>query len=246
MGHRPKRRRRRVRHGPDSPLTASGTVPGTTSRPPRAGWLARPMSAVIRALPSYTLDARGRGKANLIRLSIGAVALYLATRGADHLAWGGVGLGLALLLLVVPLPEHLKRRLLAWARGLGQPKELPIRVPAELSWDGAKLVVRSEGRVWRSLRPRKAACRVVVGEATGRALLGLVKEGAARDRALWFTAPREAVGETYDPLITTPGFDPSAASDTIEVSGPTFAALHEALWDASTGGLPRERGPSGS
>jgi len=246
VADKPRRRRRRRRASPTSPTTLSCQVPGWREGPPRSRALRGPARALVRLLPAYKSGPEGRPFAIAIKVAIGAGAVALAGLGTEHFAFALLAAVVALTTLVLPLPDYRKARWLARAEALGEPRRIPAPTPGELTYDGAKLTIRADDRVWKSLRPRHLPHDVVVGVDSDRALLGLVKPRGKRSDALWFAAPLSDLGDTYDPVETDHRFDPDAVDDPVTLSGPDWAALHEQLWDPTTGGLPRPRGPAHS
>jgi hypothetical protein len=123
--------------------------------------------------------------------------------------------------LALPLSDIRRIRWTRWAEGLAAPRLRSVLRPAEVQWDGHKLVVRAGDRVWRSLRPASPPHEVQCGAAAGRAWLGLVPPGGAGARSIWFTAPATALAR--DPLAAAP------ADAAVEVDAAGFEALFEAF-----------------
>ncbi|MFT7578882.1 MAG: hypothetical protein ACI9MR_000544 [Myxococcota bacterium] len=237
------RRRKRERWGSERPLEATGSVRHVAEVAVEPSRSARFMAAIVAALPAYEASSAGRGRANGVRLAIGAVAVVLVTQAKDSIALGVLGALVGLTALIIPMPELRKRR---WLEGTGQGRtKLETRMmPARLHWNGQKLSVRSndgvrDWRGWRSLRPRQTASRVAIGTLDGRALLGLVPEHGKRDTAIWFETAASNVVDTFDPFEPTAAFGEGPETETIAVNGETFADLLEAFWDQTAKGIPR-------
>lgn len=239
-----RKRRRRRRITAEAPLELSCVVPGWREAPSRARLLAGPARVLVALLPAFKSGPSGRRLAIVTKVGIGAGAAALASLGRESLAFALLAAVVALSLLVLPLPDYKKRRLLASAERLAEPRRLPAPSPGALAYDGAKLVIRSGDRVWRSLRPRQPQHEVLVGVDADRVALGLVRPGGKRSDPLWFVTPRTAVPATYDPVATDPRYAPGDIGEVVAVDGAAWAALHEALWDPTTGGLPRPPGPA--
>lgn len=241
-----QRRRRRRRFTPDSPLVLDAQVPVTAHAPARWRWLSRPLAALAGALPSYPLGRAGRPRAIAIRLAIGGVALLVAMEGRGDLAIGAVAAAIGLTLVIIPLPEHRKRRWIAAAESLARPRAVLSRAPATVRWDGEKLVVTSAERVWRSLRPYASPTRVSVARDDARVAIALqprARGAASRPSAgICFECLGAPPVDTFEPLEPTPGLDPPPSSEAIRVDREGLADLHEAFWDAGTEALPRRRG----
>ncbi len=242
--HKQHKQRRRRRPSVQSPVVLTGTVPGYREVPRRARWLSRPLAGLVALLPEHELSKRGRAKANTTRLVVGGLAILLVTLGREQLALGVLGGVVALSLLALPLPDVRKRRWLAGARALSEPRRLVTEVPATVTYDGTKIVIEQGGRTWKSLRPRQSPLEVVVGVDEASVTLGLVKIKGKRRDHIWFRAPRGDVRETYDPLSATPGDRKAPVDEAMTLGGDSWALLHEVLWDPTTGGLPRPRGPA--
>lgn len=229
---------KRAHYSPDAPLVVPGTVSLYVERPARWRALSRPLEALAAATPSYKLGRAGVTRRNVARAVIAGAALLLVAEGRAHLMWGVLGVIVAASLLVVPMAEHRKRRLVAWATRLRAPESTPRDVPAALHWDGKKATITAEGRVWKSQRPRSPPAVVVLGEVGARTVLGLEKPGGKPGSGLWFAAPTADIGATFEPVVLSPGFLAAQLGDVMTVSGPDLARLLEALWDSATGTVP--------
>lgn len=219
---RPKKRKVR-RYGADAPLRLAARAPVDEARP--AGLRARlsgPVLAGVRALPALPTGAAAARMDRVWKIGLGLAGLLLVTQARDG-AWGWAALGVALgaSTLWLPLTDIRRIRWTRWAQGLAASRVATALRPAEVLWDGHKLVVRAGERVWRSLRPASPPHEVRCGADAGRAWLGLVPPGGARSRSIWFAAPATALAS--EPLSESPADAP------VEVDAAAFEALFEAF-----------------
>ncbi len=218
-----KRRRRKV--SVESPLQHAGEVDVIDFvDPPRSSWT-RFKRTLAMSWPVHDDSADGRRQAALWRLVFGGLALYLVTKGKTNIALAILGVTIAFSLVVIPMPRSRRRRWQDRLRAKTEPVERVRRVPAEVRFDGRKLVVRANDRSWKSLRPTSPRCKLVVQQDGTSLWLGLVPPGRGGDEGVWFSTDAQSVVETFDPL--TPAELTGAAPTACFVDGAAWAHLHE-------------------
>ncbi len=190
--------RRPRKHSLDSPLTASGTVDLPAELPPRVPALAAPLAALVAAVPGHEESGRGRELAMAIKLAIGAMGIWMVTWGRDDWRLGLAGVLVALTAVFIPLSESRKRRLRLAAEGLATGRRATRPVPAELVFDGRKLTVRAEDRVYRSLRPGDPGCTIHLEAREGMALLALLPPTGRKRDPLWFATDAASLPPEVD------------------------------------------------
>jgi len=110
-----------------------------------------------------------------------------------------LGLAVGCLALVVPMAHLAHDRRLARLRRLAGPRTRPVPTVAELYYDGQKLTIRAESRVWHSLRADAASARVTAVAASEGRWLGLVGEGRSERDVVWFLGPPAGTGAEFAP-----------------------------------------------
>ena len=190
--------RRPRKHDADTPLSAAGTVGQTVQLPARVPWLAGPLSTLVSIIPSHEESVAGRQLAMAITLVIGGLGIWTVTWGKDDWTIGLYGVLIALSAVFIPLGESRKRRLREAAASLSIGRDAVRPVAAELFFDGRKLTVRAQERVYRSIRPDDPPCTVRIGERGGLAVLGLVPPPGRKRDPLWFTTDRAGLPDAVD------------------------------------------------
>ncbi|MCB9730700.1 MAG: hypothetical protein H6746_19675 [Deltaproteobacteria bacterium] len=182
------RRSRRIKVTAERPLRLHGSVDRDEPYLSLGARLVAPVAQLFARWPTWRDTRSGRQGAWVVRGVILVAAVALGVR----LPWpvgDVVGLAVACLALVLPM-EHLRHaRRLARLRALAAPRARSVAVPAALHYDGQKLTVTAEERVWRSMRAEASAARVVAGEAEGGRWLGLAPPGRSDRELLWCRAP---------------------------------------------------------
>jgi hypothetical protein len=222
---RKSKSKRRRKHSPEEPLVAPGTALRLLDKPaPSRPWVP-PLRGLVRALPSHAETRRGRETAVFIRLIIGVAAVMMVTKGREHWAWGLAGVATALSSLLVPLGETRRRRWLRRLDALLESTSVLEPRPAQVDFDGRKVSIRVEGRVWRSLRPFDPPCSTHLLKVDDTLWLGLLPpEGRKRD-SLWFCTPAAPLADQL--TRAEPGAEPPEAGMTLDADG--FIAVHEAF-----------------
>ncbi len=239
MGKKGKKgRKRRPKYSAESPLELSVVVARSEPVPARWGRLAAPYEGLIRLLPEYELSGSGRDAARIIKLAMGVAAVYIVTLGKEHWFFGLLGVLIGLLTMIVPVSDVRKRRLIAWARRLAEPGERFVPRPGSLHFDGRKLTIRADERVWRSLRPGTPPAALVVGARKERQFfLGLVPPGRGSE-GLWFTCPRP---EELPEEVAVGELDADALPEhPVRVEPVAWLRLHEAFHE------PKRSSPAGT
>jgi hypothetical protein len=133
----------------------------------------------------------------------------------------------ALLTLLIPLTDTQKVRLLQRVQAMALPKSSWNEVAAELAFDGEKLVLRQDGRVWASMRPLgddPAEAAAYASEGTAYFVLWRGKKKKRRE--IWFCAPRPDWDEWGDP--PPPSREPLLA-EPFSMGSEDFATLVQAF-----------------
>jgi hypothetical protein len=213
----------------DHPLLSSGTAPSTLLVPVAAPSLRRAALRIARWVPWHSDTRRGRGNAQLFKLVVVVVGGLLALRSGTP---SGLALGAALALSATVLPLPALRRNL-WLRRIedaGQARAVARRVPAELSFDGRKLSVRVDGRVWRSARCVGGEHTLVVGSAEGKPAIGFLHKHGGAQKSLWVVGPVGSAPPALAPLRgSAAGIDAA-----VEVGEAAFAELRAAVEGAAS------------
>ena len=191
MAHKQKRRLKKYR--PDTPLEIPATVMVQVEKivaSPRVMQLKR---AAFSWIPSHEDNKKGRQYARWFRIAIGLLACLCVAKGTEHGAWGGIGISLALTTLMIPISEARKRRILNDTKRHRKNTLRWTPVDAHLLYDGRKISIRAQGRVWRSLRPANPPCDVRVESENETLHIGLVPREGKDRTGMWFTGPTSAL-----------------------------------------------------
>ena len=186
-----KRGRRRQRYTREAPLRLAGALYQETPGQARSVGLSRVLHAVVSVLPSFDRSQSGRLKAGAFRIATGAVAIALVTSRESHWGVAVFGVVVALLTLLIPLADTQKVRLLQRVKAMALPKSEWNEVAADVAFDGEKLVLRQEGRVWASMRPfGDEPAETAAYESDGTAYFVLHRGKKKKRREIWFCAPK--------------------------------------------------------
>ncbi|MEZ4265924.1 MAG: hypothetical protein R3F39_06060 [Myxococcota bacterium] len=214
----------------DKPLSLHGVVYRDVSYRPWWARLVEPVAAAFALWPTYRETQGGRQGAWLVRGLVIAAAVLVAVR-LPRPVGDVLGLAIGCLALIVPMAHLQHARRLARLRALASERPRPTATPAALFYDGQKLTIRAQSRVWYSLRAEPATAKVVADEAEGARWLGLTTpSGTSRD-TLWFRAlgadeagrSAAALGALRSPRV-------------LHLEAEAFAAVCEVFLPPGTGG----------
>lgn len=194
----PRQRSRKVKVSADKPLSLAGVVFREVSHRPLRARAVSPLAALVAHWPTYRATQSGRQGAWLVRALVIAAGVALAVK-LPRPVGDVLGLAVGCLALVVPMAHLPHARRLARLRSLAGPRSRPVPTPAELFYDGRKLTIRAEGRVWYSLRVDAASARVTAVAVPGGRWLGLLGEGRSERDIVWFFGPAADPGAGFAP-----------------------------------------------
>ena len=229
------RKLRRQKYDRDNRLRLEGQM--TQERPVVAApsaW-SRALTWLVDALPTHKLNRQGRQRALVMRLSIGVVAAALVTYGKDSWIFGLMGVLVALSALFIPTSDVRQRR---WRRQLtesrGQRTER-LDVPAGVEFDGRKVSIRIDGRVWRSLRPFEGD--VMPALYHHEDVVWIALESPHKDDktpGLYFSSPYPALADE----VTPEAAEQPTPVDAVRLTSDAFREAHGAfihrLWVRSS------------
>jgi hypothetical protein len=214
-------RSRRVKVSADKPLSLGAVVYRDETYSPLAARLFARLAGLFGHWPTYRETAGGRQGAWLLRGLVIAAAVALAVK-LPRPVGDLLGLAVGCLALVVPMAHLAHERRLARLRRLAAPRSRPMATPAELFYDGQKLTIRAESRVWFSLRVEAATARVTTALAPEGRWLGLSVDGRSERDVVWFLGPAAQTDAAF-----AGGAAPTRPPRICHLDATAFAALRD-------------------
>ena len=180
------RGRRRKRYTPEAPLKLQGNVHLEELGPDRDGWWLRLFEAVVELIPAFDGSSEGRFKSAVIKIGLGAVAISLVTARDDHWSVALFGVVIAMLILIIPLGDTQKVRILARIKRSREPKATIQQRHGDLFFDGSKLSLKTGGRTLHSIRPfGDEPAKVGLFQSGANAYFSLVRGKGKKRKELW-------------------------------------------------------------
>lgn len=192
----PGQRSRKVKVSADKPLSLVGVVYREVSHRPLTARAFEPLATLFAYWPTYRATQSGRQGAWLVRALVIACGVALAVK-LPRPVGDVLGLAVGCLALVVPMAHLTHGRRWARLRTLAGPRSRPAPTPAELSYDGQKLTIRADTRVWHSLRADPGSARVTAVATPAGRWLGLLGEGRSERDIVWFFGPAAELGAGF-------------------------------------------------
>ena len=168
----------------DDPLVLPAALQHREAYTPWWSGLLGPIQAIVGLMPAHKNTRSGRQSGRRIKFVLGGVGSVMIIFGQDPvlMAAGFLILGGAPWL---PLPQVKKRALQNRLQSLRAPRSRPATEPAELRWEGRRLVLARDGETMRRVLTGRGEHIVRAGDLDGTRYLMVAPPSEKKSETIW-------------------------------------------------------------
>ncbi len=148
----------------------------------------------VKLIPSHKDTKRGRSRALQVKGALIVVGVLVAATIGDELVY--VGVAIALMGLILPIPEMRKR---TWRARLksAQFTHKQSTTAASVTFDQRRIAIQIDGKVDRRVLVNKGNHRIEEGASNGRQLLVVKGKVDRKKEHVWLLGDSSSEEETY-------------------------------------------------
>lgn len=168
----------------DEPLLIAADLDRPQRYTPWWSGLLGPIQAIVGLMPAHKNTRSGRQTGRRIKFVLGGVGSVMIIFGQDPTL-----MVVGFLILAgapwLPLPQVKKRAIQNRLQSLREPRTRPNSEPAQLRWEGRRLVLARDGQTMRRVLTRRGEHIVRAGDLDGTRYLMVAPPSEKKSETIW-------------------------------------------------------------